>query len=330
MQNVNFGIVAWGLAVFLLAIPSVESQVHDHPNLAGKTTQVSLTFDESDLLICLKATLNGEPVRLVLDTGASIHVYGTSLDSIISGPIYPFKFRSKNLEFCGPQNLHLGKMPDKCSVDSLVMNLDKIVKDSGLRIDGFIGIPFIWDRIAELDFTKHEIRFTELPQGSEKTVGFTRPIAEGVKTEQLDIHLGSLNLPYLTNLYVDDSKITALLDTGYSGAIAIEPALFERLEKLGKIRGVKLTEKAVTAGLTSENFEPKMGILDSLTLGNTELSNIPIDISTTNKIGCSLLNKFHVLIDMRNKRMVLSKNRNFSLPFRIPLSYQTALAISND
>lgn len=281
------------------------------PALSARAPVVSIPFEPLGSLIVVRGTVDGKPVRLVLDTCAGINLLtpdtakSLGLQGGVAIPVGGAgeTARSANLVFlktlaCGGQAL--GGQP------AVVMELPAA---GGKRADGILGMPFLSKFVVTIDYAA-------------KTVSFRAPGAPSPKDAAalpMTIRQGLPEVPAT----VDGLSGQVRVDSGYGGTFSFTSPTVERERLVAKYP--KRIETITGQGLGGATRGDALR-LGGLTLGNVTLS-APIaylardrsgalaDSGTIGLLGGEALSRFTATFDFPGKTLYLKKNADFDRPF---------------
>jgi hypothetical protein len=169
----------------------------------------------------------------------------------------------------------------------------------GNRIDGILGVNSFSNRSHKIDFIKKKLTFTEKHNGYD-SISFS---------------------------FIDD-KIYIPLDytineIQYTGKFLLD--LGSPMTVLNSTNQIKLFKGAdlITIGGVGGVTNRKTFFIDILKLGNYDIKNYPIDLSTDTSgalastnfdglIGTDILDDFDIIINLKNKILYIKPNRNFN------------------
>jgi len=284
----------------------------------------TLHFDLVDDHIVLPVSVNGsEPLNFVLDSGAGATVIlesrqtnALSLETAGELPVSgvgtgpnPVAHIVKNTE------LSLGSVRlEGLSVVYLPLtsvpffdNLDEVY------FDGVIGAPFFERFVVEIDYDRQLISFSE--PGSVAA----RLAESGANWQELPLQIRS-GVPYLdTHISADREHSVAvklLVDTGYRGPVSLTPETHDEIDEPLEYYST------VSQGLSGD-VESKVGMSQSLVIGDFQLNNLPVSYSVSGGessdgsnglLGNEALSRFNLVFDYPNERMFVVPNQRFAVP----------------
>lgn len=266
---------------------------------AKSTTLVSQQRDEELVPILVTGSLGGTALEFLIDTGASHHGYGSHLRRFIKGDTRRFPPPQTHIRSCGPQKVSVQGVRDSAPLGSIILDLSDISDACMTHVDGVLGTPFLYDRTLVLDFEQHLIQLLDGPSD--------------LRGETLALELDRFGRPNVQNVTLANQDVSFLIDTGSNAAITVTRDLYATLSKQDA-----LSDESTGRSLTIDGFdEVRKARLDALQIGPYMLSDVPINESSSNKIGLAVLRQFHVAIDYTNARLTLAKNASFGEPIKV-------------
>lgn len=210
----------------------------------GQTVRVPFDFSKSE--IGIDATVNGEPVFVLLDTGVdpsaidlqraeALHL---KIDRNAGGPISGFGNTEQPTAFPTTiQDFAISGHKFR-SFDALASDLSSLSSRYGSRLDALIGYSFLQDKIILIDYPGRTFLLLDRPSAA-------RPATKSCRTKwstamQL---LEGENWPLIPQLHLGDAVISATLDTGSSSFIILYegtldmPGVRSALVQKGEVKG---------------------------------------------------------------------------------------------
>ena len=188
----------------------------------GQTIRVPFDFSQSE--IGIDATVNGEPVFILLDTGvdpssidlqraAALHL---KIDRNAGGQVSGFGNTEQPTAF--PTTIQGFAIAGHkfASFDALASDLSALSAKYGRRVDAFIGYSFLQDKIILIDYPQSTLYILDDPSAAPSAAGSCRQ--KWSAPMQL---LEGENWPLIPRLRLGDAVISATLDTGSSGLITL-------------------------------------------------------------------------------------------------------------
>jgi hypothetical protein len=223
----------------------------------GQTLRVPFDFSQSE--IGIDATVNGEPLYILLDTGVdpsaidlqraeALHL---KIDRNAGGQVSGFGNTEQPTAF--PTTIQGFAISGHkfASFDALASDLSALSAKYGRRLDAVIGYSFLQDKIILIDYPGRTLLLLDRPSGARSATKSCRTKWSGPM--QL---LEGENLPLITQLRLGEAVISATLDTGsssfiilYEGALdmpGVRSALVQKGElKAGGFQGEEKREEYV-------------------------------------------------------------------------------------
>jgi len=311
--------------VLLFFICSIVSFGQSRFNLP-KANSNKIKFQLIDNLIIIPVEVNGVDLSFLLDTGVSKPILFniTNIDTLQVNNVETVYLRGlgggEPIEALKSQN-NLFKIGDAINIDQDIFvvfdNSINFTPRLGIPVHGIIGFDLFRDFIVEINYSSKFIRLNKPASYEYKNCK---------KCEQFNL-LFFNNKPYINstvNIYDENLPVKLLIDTGSSDALW----LFEE-DSLGmKPLNNKYFEDFLGKGL-SGNVHGKRSKVKSFSLKSFVLKNVNVafpdstSISYARKhedrngsISGELLRRFNIILDYKNARLTLKKNKQFRSPFR--------------
>jgi hypothetical protein len=311
--------------VLLFFICSIVSFGQSRFNLP-KANSNKIKFQLIDNLIIIPVEVNGVDLSFLLDTGVSKPILFniTNIDTLQVNNVETVYLRGlgggEPIEALKSQN-NLFKIGDAINIDQDIFvvfdNSINFTPRLGIPVHGIIGFDLFRDFIVEINYSSKFIRLNKPASYEYKNCK---------KCEQFNL-LFYNNKPYINstvNIYDKNLPVKLLIDTGSSDALW----LFEE-DSLGmKPLNNKYFEDFLGKGL-SGNVHGKRSKVKSFSLKSFVLKNVNVafpdstSISYARKhedrngsISGELLRRFNIILDYKNARLTLKKNKQFRSPFR--------------
>jgi hypothetical protein len=210
----------------------------------GQTRRVAFDFSQSE--IGIDATLNGEPLYILLDTGVdpsaidlqraeALHL---KVDRNAGGPISGFGSTEQPTAFPTVIEGFAISGHKFGSFDALASDLSALSAKYGRRLDAVIGYSFLQDKIILIDYPGRTLLLLDRRSGARSATKSCR--TKWSAPMQL---LESENWPLIPQLRLGEAVISATLDTGsssfiilYEGALDM-PGVRSALVQKGEVKG---------------------------------------------------------------------------------------------
>ena len=190
----------------------------------GKDQKVEVAFDFSHNQIIIQVKIDGKgPFNMLLDTGtdpsaidlATAKEIGLKLGS--NGHQGSGGGTATNLSYATKlPTLEVGGLAAK-NVEAAAIDLSKVSTGIGRPVHGVLGHSFLKNRIVQIDYPRHEVRFYE-----KSPLLKTNDQAGNTKQSTLSFHYDDGVL--IDGVFVDGKPMTANFDTGSSGYFKLTPA----------------------------------------------------------------------------------------------------------
>lgn len=211
----------------------------------GQTLRVPFDFSQSE--IAIDATVNGEPLYILLDTGvdpSSIDLQRAEalhlkIDRNAGGQVSGFGNTEQPTAF--PTTIQGFAISGHKfgSFDALASDLSALSAKYGRRVDAFIGYSFLRDKIILVDYPERTLLLLDRPLAATSATKSCR--TKWSAPMQL---LEGENWPLIPQLRLGDAVISATLDTGSSGSIT----LYEGALDMHGVRSALVQKGEVNSG----------------------------------------------------------------------------------
>jgi hypothetical protein len=269
-------------------------------------------FDFSKSAIGIEATVNGEPLFILLDTGVDPSAIDLQRAEALhlkidrnAGPVSGVGNTEQPTAF--PATIEGFAMAGHKfgSFAALASDLSALSAKYGRKLDAVIGYSFLQDKIILIDYPGRTLQLLDRPSEARSTSKSCR-----TKWSALMQLLEGENWPLITQLRLGDAVISATLDTGSSGSITlyngaldmpgVRSALVQKGEvKSGGFRGEeKLNEYVFNKAIGFGHFELPPGT--AVTLRNVKGSSTDL-ANVGNQLFASM--NLKMMLDYRHRRM---------------------------
>ncbi len=253
-------------------------------------------------MILLPVKLAGKEYPFVLDTGASVNFYDSTLKPLLGDPLYSQAIDTAcgvtRVGFFDPPKATLGKLRLHTYQSVACSDLGELREVSGHEFFGLIGMEFLKDHVVSLNFDEGRLALLE---SAGRDAGTAIPLYEASNRYSLYVDVSGIGLRKF------------LIDTGSQAPGGLGASDFDSLRERGRI---KLLQDSGTLGLT-QACRHRRGIIECLTLGGFRHDNVAvIDIQARswNLIGLPLLKQYNMIFDFPNKVAYFRKSRAFGQP----------------
>lgn len=295
-------------------------------------TKEAVPFKLQNNLIVFPVEVNGHDLNFILDSGvgATILFNLNQQDSILLKNVEKIKLQGLGTE--DPVDAILSR-GNRFVLNNIVSNNQKLYVVSndnfnlsskmGTTIHGIIGYEILKDFVVKIDYSKRKIFFYD-PN--------SYVYRDCKNCESFDLDFFMLK-PYidvkikLDEFSENETPVKLLIDSGGSDALW----LFENSAP-AIVPPTKYFEDFLGEGLSGTIYG-KRSKIESLILGKFEIKNptvaYPDSLSIVQatkfkdrngSLGASILRRFEVIFDYRNKKMTLKKGSYFNKPFTYNMS----------
>lgn len=308
---------------FFGALASLLTFVHFsvHPLNAADPESSIVPIQMVDDHAFVATEVNGVPVRLMLDTGATHLVLGPTVAAragLSSGAGMQFE------TFGGARgSARLGQLH---TVRVGALTLDRVptatVALPGYFQDGLLGLPFLRRTPFALDYEKGILTLGSAARQ------LAKPLGRGLKL--------NTDRMLTVEVQVDGAPARLVIDTGAGQEVILRHRFVER-RSLRKRHPDRL--KVVTGGNLLGLMRGEICRLDSLRIGPHTMPHVfaefedaagAAETDVDGVIGAGLLRRFHVIMDVAAKRLWLEPNSRFGSQPRIPPVVRSGLVCGPD
>lgn len=279
--------------------------------------RIPLEIDNNILLLRVSVN-NSKPLKFIFDTGASYSVInspraielglktaGEVTGSATGGSIRGWYIRGVSLSVQGAEvsNQWIASMP--------------FPNFPGFEFDGVIGYDFIKQFVVEIDYL-------------DKVMNLYDPRTYAYKGREKAIPLlfdGDRRIPFVMTKLVIDGRAPLVakveVDTGADGTFVITSPFVKKHRLLDAMPN---TTKDRGRGAGGEQ-QRVLGQVRAAHIGRFFMKEPPLALSTDKEetsavdhdgvVGGEIFRRFKVILDYRNRRMILEPNKNFNDAFRL-------------
>jgi aspartyl protease len=293
---------ALGLAVALATAPALQARA-----LAGARPYADVKFVSPRHQIVVQVKLGPQgPFNMLLDTGTHPSVIDAALAKRLRPPsdttlhegqgagLDPVRAFEWNMV-----DLQLGKM----RVDSVAaagLDLAQVSETLGMRLDGVLGYGFLEDRIVQIDFLHHRVRFYH-----------QSPALSRSESVEMDMTLDPGDPTPCFTGRIARRDVLLLYDSGSSNPLALNGRAVTALGLKGAFDRARPDSAFGYGG----RAETRVGRIPSLVLGAILFENVPCVFgvagygeswdpgATAGKLGNALLEGMIVTLDYPGRRI---------------------------
>jgi predicted aspartyl protease len=292
------------------AIPAMVSTAHI--NDASGTT--SVPFDLVNHHIYVDGAVDGKPVRLMFDTGASNLLTPTaakrlgltSKGTLANGGAGE---QVTDLGFARAKQVRVGAATLADPVFA-VTSLGDLPKVEGVPLDGLVGYEMFRRFGVTIDYAKKQLTLSEAKK-------FMPPSGATALTFNLDGHHAVIPGT------LDGMPVRLIVDTGSRGSLAMS-APFVRAHDL--VAKYVASPEAVTGWGVNGGSRGRPARFGTLRLGDLDIDGIAGDLFIGNKgafanpdwsgdLGGGVLQRFTLALDYANKKIYLAPNTDIGKPY---------------
>lgn len=183
------------------------------------------------------------------------------------------------------------------------------------RFDGVFGTNLMNNHIMEIDYSKNELRFYDVSTYQNDLNDY----------EKFKIHYIDDYPTIKSTVIVNGKKYTGFfgVDTGADNTLTIAPTFSVKNKFEEKMKKIGL---AVSQGSDGSKYESPVVLAPEIKIGKKYLYEVPIDLSQSKTgihaseriagfYGNSILKRFNIVLDLKNKFIYLKLNKNLYTPF---------------
>ena len=239
--------------------------------------------------------MDGKALDFMIDTGAEINVIDTEIkDKVCSDRTVVGK--SKEIVFLKKADLATEIGNVECSPIA-VYSFSSMNRILAADICGVIGLPILSE--CTIENVSGDISIVEkvLNTSKMRSIDLEKSIRGSLSTNDVEIcgiRHGSF-----------------LIDTGYNGAISVDPGTFAELQANGQLSELQTRESFSMKG----QYTRKVAIVKELNVWGISFSSVPISESDRLTIGLEILRRIEFRLSFHESRIFVSENRHSKLPF---------------
>ena len=257
-------------------------------------------------VVTMHVDMGGKTRLFLLDSGASTVYVHKSLRSELGKPVGDYRVNGVDAAevsvpfFEAPKMLIAGEVwtcPDEVGcVDHISLQ-----SASGREIEGALGIPFFLSRTIQFDFDGKVGR----------TFADTSPDADWGTPVQ--VRFSSTGLP-MVDLRLAGSQVeSCIVDTGYTGSVALNWEVFHALQSAGELAEDEPQMFTSVTGIRTTRH----GHVSAISLGDLEHKNLSVNASEgLSRIGLGFLRRYRATFQLSSGTLYLAKGLKFDEPER--------------
>jgi hypothetical protein len=298
------------LALGLIALVCLSSSgtSADALNASNANVRESLSFDPDDEYLFLAVRVADKDYLFAVDTGA-INFFDASLQTHL-GPRLESRSMitangQKEMELYRAPEAHVGSLKLAPAGTVGCTDFAPLRESSGCNIRGLIGIDFLKDWIAVMDFDRGRIDFLDPSTTTDKSWGEGIPFVRD-----------SYGLIWVQVTVGEKHTARFLIDTGWRRTGTLDKATSSALEASGEFRTTGTTEIVDGSGRRST----PIGRLSQLSVGAFRSTNLQFSTGMHNILGLNYLRRYRVTIDYSRQRLHLAEGKRFADPDRGSMS----------
>lgn len=276
-----------------------------------QVVDIPFTVENGILIFQVKINSNG-PFNLGLNTGRARSVF--SYETARTMHLKMFSNPGFVTDLADPPKLTILSVVDigKLRLGNIQTDLgENFLPRSSKPVHGILGGDFLKDRIVQIDYPNHIIRFY-----SASPFPKDQPLQNTEQRVKLAMRYETkLAVPIIEEAYVNGKKIRAVLDSGFTGTLSLTPAATKYLDLEAEVAAM-----APAASNRNKKLEPRKGQVKTLSIGPLEVTSPPTLFYGKGSgmdqklelfgaiVGYSFLRNFVVTFDYRNKTVVFERN----------------------
>lgn len=327
-----------GILLICLCFSFLKGSAQDGKyTLRSNSGKAKISFQNINNLIVIPVTLNGYPLRFILDTGVGTSIVtepgicdlaGIKRDEQIKLPVLG---TTDSVQASYARNISIAVSALQGENMDLIILEDSDLDLSGhlgTTVHGILGNEIFHDFFIKINYISNIITITRKGR-----MRIPR------KYEQIPLELHNRRFHLNSGLSVNDNSHTELmllLDLGASHAILLDLAVVD--EKILPERNI---ETSVGRGLGGE-IPGYLGRLKSCRIGSFNLDDVIVSFAKDylkkpygnakrkGTIGGDILSRFHLIFDPESPSLWLKPNRKHNRPFHYNMSGMEVIAKGKD
>ena len=299
--------VVWVAGIAVLAItgcgrqqnlpagnPSTSQQASSAEIAPAEPVLFSATIDRRGDPIFLPVTIQSQPYRFMLDSGATHHFYDAALRHLLGTTqgIEEVVTSGQTLsaQTFEPAPMNLGDMPLDQSTPVVCTDLSVLRMATGLEVHGLLGMPLLEEQTVRIDWDRGKLEILE-----------NDSVSHGDWGEAVDVTRGELAGPMIDAVLPDERRVSFLVDTGANTTGTLAGPLFRKLVENGLLEVIGSQSLATASGVVTRD----KGRLRSLRIGDLEYQGLIFSEGNGNNLGLRFLRRHSVIFDLPHDKIYL-------------------------
>ncbi|MCA9073156.1 MAG: aspartyl protease family protein [Planctomycetaceae bacterium] len=299
MKQISYRWIVACVSVSFLLVGGSVTQA-DRP---GSNATMRFAVGKNGRPILIPVKLNGRIAQFLLETGAAKTCFDNSLKSEV-GPVTgtatfstPTGLQTTTLFQC--PEAHVGSLSLHDVKTIGCVDLKPIRYVTGLDIYGIVGADFCLGKRLEIDFDTGAIAFGPMPRSESPKAA-----------ELIELPLAMITgVPHVRMELPGGKEEWIAIDTG-ANRTTVRSVVLDDLVNTDDASYIA-SHSAVSAGGISRS---RFGKLSFLKLGTQRIEDVVIDGDSLSLLGLDQLSRFHLIMDLRNNKLTLSKGTAFLKP----------------
>jgi Predicted aspartyl protease len=280
----------------------------------SEVVEVPFAFERSSVIVQVKVNGQGS-YNMLLDTGAeqsavdlnTAKELGLKLNPLGVGKVVATGKKQNSLFLTTLSQMDVGNLKAN-DILAVATDFSRISQRVGIPVHGVVGYNFLKNRIVQFDYPKHVVRFYSTLPSQKSELANT----EGRMSIPFRFH-GDDKFPVIDEVYVNDKKIKAELDTGHSGVLALTAAAIKRL---GFEAEAQAAEPGTSEGALGRSVNRK-GKLKTLRVGTVTIDSPTVSFRAADSgldeapfeglLGNDFFKDFVVTFDYRSMMVIFEK-----------------------
>jgi hypothetical protein len=293
MQYIGTGYVT--AVVFWFAMScACQVRADDDPNVLE-----SFVVAGNGDFLTLPVEIAGHEHRFIVDTGSSKNLFDATLEPTLrpTAERTPVNGKGKYVVFDG-SSATVGRSRFSVSGKAVCIDLAPTRKGLGCSFDGALGMPFLRDKIVQINFDAGCLSFLKT--------------SDGIHGETISL-TGDGREPTIRVDLPDIRSVPFLIDTGNKTFCngALRPST---LNQLLRARHATAVDTIVTRNVDAERSE-RVVVLDSLSVGGFRHEAQAFGEDSRNILGLGYLSRYIVTLDFPGRRMILARGKQYDRIF---------------